>query len=170
MSLTVALRARVAWSRLKPIETMVARCSSGRLSVGVVPGAELEPGNTKGAAKSAENHTQRIITLNLHTALNSLHSWHSLMNAFTRVFHVPHHPVHSSVDASVPASLQRKTHLTQLRHCGVIQHWGWETDRESGLHTSFDRRNIYTDWMLIKIKLKKFNQCLNRSQFSWTEN
>lgn len=52
----MALSARVAWSRLKPMETMVARCSSEKLSVGVVPGAELVPGNTKGAEKSAANH------------------------------------------------------------------------------------------------------------------
>lgn len=56
--LTVALSALVAWSRLKPMETMVARCSSERLSVGVVPGPELQPGNTRGAAKSAANHTE----------------------------------------------------------------------------------------------------------------
>lgn len=54
-TLTVARSALVAWSRLKPIETMVARCSSDRLSVGVVPGPELQPGNTKGAEKSAAN-------------------------------------------------------------------------------------------------------------------
>lgn len=54
-NLTVARSALVAWSRLKPIETMVARCSSDRLSVGVVPGPELQPGNTKGAEKSAAN-------------------------------------------------------------------------------------------------------------------
>lgn len=52
----MALSARVAWSRLKPMETMVARCSSETLSVGVVPGAELVPGNTMGAEKSASNH------------------------------------------------------------------------------------------------------------------
>lgn len=51
----MALSARVAWSRLKPMETMVARCSSETLSVGVVPGAELVPGNTMGAEKSAAN-------------------------------------------------------------------------------------------------------------------
>lgn len=45
----------MAWSLLNPIDTMVARCSSGILSVGVVPGPELEPGNTKGAEKSAAN-------------------------------------------------------------------------------------------------------------------
>ncbi len=48
----------MAWSRLNPIETIVARCSSGRLSVGVVPGAELDPGNTKGAEKSGEDHRE----------------------------------------------------------------------------------------------------------------
>lgn len=53
--LTVARSALVAWSRLKPMETMVARCSSERLSVGVVPAPELQPGNTRGAAKSAAN-------------------------------------------------------------------------------------------------------------------
>lgn len=58
--LTVALRAREAWSRLNPMETMVARCSSDRLSVGVDPRAELEPGNTKGEAKSAANHIDTI--------------------------------------------------------------------------------------------------------------
>lgn len=58
--LTVALRAREAWSLLNPMETMVARCSSDTLSVGVDPGAELEPGNTKGAAKSAANHVEAI--------------------------------------------------------------------------------------------------------------
>ena len=36
------------------METMVARCSSDRLSVGVVPGAELQPGNTSEAEKSAD--------------------------------------------------------------------------------------------------------------------
>lgn len=51
--LTVARSALVAWSRLKPIETMVARCSSETLSVGVVPGPELHPGNTRGDEKSA---------------------------------------------------------------------------------------------------------------------
>lgn len=56
--LTVARSALVAWSRLKPIETIVARCSSERLSVGVVPGPELQPGNTRGAEKSAANQTQ----------------------------------------------------------------------------------------------------------------
>jgi len=39
------------------METMVARCSSDRLSVGVVP--ELQPGNTSGAEKSAANHKTR---------------------------------------------------------------------------------------------------------------
>lgn len=48
----------MAWSRLNPIEIIVARCSSGRLSVGVVPGAELDPGYTKGAEKSAEEHRE----------------------------------------------------------------------------------------------------------------
>lgn len=53
--LTVALSALVAWSRLKPMDTMVARCSSERLSVGVVPGPELQPGKTRGAEKSGTN-------------------------------------------------------------------------------------------------------------------
>lgn len=56
--LTVARSALVAWSRLKPMETMVARCSSERLSVGVVPGPELQPGNTRGAEKSAPNQKE----------------------------------------------------------------------------------------------------------------
>ena len=37
------------------METMVARYSSERLSVGVVPAPELQPGNTRGAEKSAAN-------------------------------------------------------------------------------------------------------------------
>lgn len=49
---TVARSALVAWSRLKPIEMIVARCSSDKLSVGVVPAPELQPGRTKGAEKS----------------------------------------------------------------------------------------------------------------------
>lgn len=56
--LTVARSALVAWSRLKPMETMVAKCSSERLSVGVVPGPELQPGNTKGAEKSVANQRE----------------------------------------------------------------------------------------------------------------
>lgn len=138
MCLTVALRARVAWSRLNPIETMVARCSSGRLSVGVVPGAELDPGNTKGAEKSGEDHREfywkSAYYFNCFSQLTH-------KSVFTRVFHVSHHPVHSSINAGVacvvhglPAGLQRKTHLTQLRHCGVIQHWSWETYRERVLY------------------------------------
>ena len=59
---TVALRALLAWSRLKPMETMVARCSSDRLSVGVVPGAELQPGSTSGAEKSADRGTAMMDT------------------------------------------------------------------------------------------------------------
>lgn len=57
----MARSALVAWSRLKPIETMVARCSSERLSVGVVPGPELQPGNTRGAAKSTANEKEQNI-------------------------------------------------------------------------------------------------------------
>lgn len=56
---TVALSAFVACSRLKPMETMVARCSSDTLSVGVVPGAELHPGNTRGAEKSVANQEKK---------------------------------------------------------------------------------------------------------------
>lgn len=59
--LTVARSALVAWSRLKPMETMVARCSSERLSVGVVPAPELQPGNTRGAEKSAANEKEENV-------------------------------------------------------------------------------------------------------------
>ena len=52
----------VAWSRLKPMDTMVARCSSDRYSVGVVPGAELQPGNTSGEEKSGDKETAVIDT------------------------------------------------------------------------------------------------------------
>lgn len=44
------------------METIVARCSSERLSVGVVPGPELQPGNTRGAEKSAVNQTDENMT------------------------------------------------------------------------------------------------------------
>lgn len=115
------------------MDTMVARCSSDRLSVGVDPGAELEPGNTKGAAKSGGNHVDLISEMGPISK-----SWTEACSAcdflyidmFTCIIHMPHHPVHSSIDASVPrvihslpAGLERKSHLTQLRHCGLIQHW-----------------------------------------------
>lgn len=41
------------------METMVARCSSEMLSVGVVPAPELQPGNTRGAAKSAAKQKEK---------------------------------------------------------------------------------------------------------------
>lgn len=44
------------------METMVARCSSERLSVGVVPGPELQPGNTRGAEKSAPSQKENKMT------------------------------------------------------------------------------------------------------------
>lgn len=59
--LTVARSALVAWSLLKPMDTMVARCSSEMLSVGVVPGPELQPGITRGAEKSAANHKRVLL-------------------------------------------------------------------------------------------------------------
>lgn len=67
----------MAWSLLNPIDTMVARCSSGILSVGVVPGPELEPGITKGAEKSVENHKGRKVMANLHWRVLDVLSFHS---------------------------------------------------------------------------------------------
>lgn len=45
------------------MDTMVARCSSERLSVGVVPAPELQPGNTRGAEKSAVNQKEDNIRI-----------------------------------------------------------------------------------------------------------
>lgn len=53
LPLTVALSAFIAWSREKPMETMVAMLSSegGSGQVMVEPGP-LDPGRTRGLAKS----------------------------------------------------------------------------------------------------------------------
>jgi len=58
--LTVALSAFIAWSREKPMETMVATLSSdGGSGQAIVDPGPLDPGRTSGLAKSAaENKTQ----------------------------------------------------------------------------------------------------------------
>lgn len=113
------------------METMVARCSSDRLSVGVVPGAELQPGNTSGAEKSAANHTaqetrrHRIDQSGQRRVCGVEQRWPAIEEAVrittmpTWVVHVAHDPVHGGVDASVagvvhslPAGLQGEAHLT----------------------------------------------------------
>lgn len=60
VTLTVALSAFIAWSREKPIETMVATLSSeGGSGQAIVDPGPLDPGRTNGLAKSAaENRTQ----------------------------------------------------------------------------------------------------------------
>lgn len=54
------------------METIVARCSSERLSVGVVPGPELLPGNTSGAEKSADNQETETRTDWMKSPLGTL--------------------------------------------------------------------------------------------------
>lgn len=60
LTLTVALSAFMAWSREKPMETMVATLSSeGGSGQAIVDPGPLDPGRTNGLAKSAaENRTQ----------------------------------------------------------------------------------------------------------------
>lgn len=60
MPLTVALSAFIAWSREKPMETMVATLSSeGGSGQAIVDPGPLDPGRTNGLAKSAaESGTQ----------------------------------------------------------------------------------------------------------------
>ena len=54
MPLTVALSAFIAWSREKPMETMVATLSSeGGSGQAIVDPGPLDPGRTSGLAKSA---------------------------------------------------------------------------------------------------------------------
>lgn len=121
-NLTVARSALVAWSRLKPMETIVSKCSSETLSVGVVPAPELQPGNTSGAAKSAPDHTttQRVSRAAgfLTDFLLPCYS-KKCFCSFTWVVHMAHDPICGSIDSSVPsiincspASFQGESHLT----------------------------------------------------------
>ncbi|TNN54527.1 hypothetical protein EYF80_035230 [Liparis tanakae] len=61
------------------METMVARCSSERLSMGVVPAPELQPGNTRGAAKSAANRKEQ----NASSGNPISHNWDTVESSRT---------------------------------------------------------------------------------------
>lgn len=121
---TVARRALRAWSREKPMETIVVTQSSGGGSAdALVEPGPLEPGRMRGFAKSADVKGLKCLREDGGPAppcYLPLPTW---------IIHVRHDPVHGSLSPTVAcvvdsfaAGIHREAHLHQLDDDGFIQH------------------------------------------------